>query len=91
MGHKGEGNGWSPINLEAKSGSIALQMRYKVISFGGQFSVVPPVPNLTDMIPSFFSELIIFRIVTGLIPVDNDKRSLVTFFVFPYSKIKTRQ
>ena len=51
-------------------------MRYKVISFGGQINVVPPVPNLTDMIPSFFRELMIFRIVTGLIPADSDKRSL---------------
>ena len=60
-------------------------MRYKVISFNGQFSVAPPVPNLTDIMLSFFNELMIFRIVTGLVPVDNDKRSLVTFFLSPYS------
>lgn len=33
----------------------------------------------------FFNELKIFRIVTELLPVDNDKSLLVTFFFFPYS------
>ena len=39
--------------------------------------------TLTQIIADFlirtiFKELMIFRIVTGVIPVDNDKRSLVT-------------
>ena len=79
MGHNGDGNGCTPISLEIKSGSIALHMRYKVISFGGHSSAAPPVPNLTDIMPSFLNELMMFRIVTGLLPVDNDKRLLVTF------------
>ena len=74
-----------PISLELKAGSIALHIRYKVTSSGGQFSVVPPVPNFTDIMPSFFNELIILRIVTGLIPVDNARSSLVTFCLSPYS------
>jgi len=85
MGHIGEGNEWIPISLELKSGSIALHIRYKVISFNGQFIAAPPVPTLTDIIPSFLNELIMLRIAAGLFPVDNDKSSLVTFFLSPYS------
>ena len=66
-------------------------MRYKVISFGGQFNEVPPVPNLTDIIPSFFNALTIFRIVAGLIPVDNYETKVVTMCVAPYAKIKISQ
>ena len=82
---------WIPINLARKSGSNALQIRYNVISFKGQFSFVPPVPNLTESMPSFFNALIIFLMVTGLVPVESDRSSLVTFFFSPYSLIKMRQ
>ena len=47
--------------------------------------------DFTSMIPSFFKALKIFRMATGLHPVDNDSSSLVTFFSVPYSKIKIRQ
>ena len=65
-----------PISLELKAGSIALHIRYKVTSSGGQLSFVPHVPNFTDIMPSFFNELIILRIVTGLIPVDRARSSI---------------
>ena len=74
-----------PINFFIKSGSIALQIRYRVISCNGAVRAAPPVPNLIDIMPSFFKELRIFRIVTELLPVDNDNNSLVTFLAFPYS------
>lgn len=73
-GHKGEGMAWRPISLSRKSGSIAVQIRYSVISSKGQLSVVPPVPNFTESIPSFFSALTILRIVTGLFPVEIKRR-----------------
>ena len=61
---------WTPISFEIKSGSITLQIRYNDISLNGQAIVAPPVPGFIDMIPSFFNELRIFRIVTGLLPAD---------------------
>ena len=82
---------WVPISLSSASGSTAIQIRYKLISSSGQHNVVPPVPNLTERIPSFFKALIILRIVTGLQPVDNDSSSLVTRLLSPYSFIKIRQ
>lgn len=60
---------WTPINLTRKSGSNALQIRYNVISFKKQLRFVPPVPNFTESIPSFFNALMIFLMVTGLVPV----------------------
>lgn len=44
------------------------------------------VPDLlTSMIPLFFRELRIFRIVTGFMPEERDRSSLVTFAFSPYS------
>ena len=85
MGHIGEEDVWTPISLALKSGSIALHIRYTVISFSGQSNLAPPVPDLTDIMPSFFSELIRLRIAAGLLPVDKDKSSLVTFSLSLYS------
>lgn len=80
-----------PMNFLRAFGSTAIYTRYKVISSRGQFKEVPPVPDFTDSIPSFFRALIIFRIVTGLQPVESASSSLVTRFLSPNSWIQIRQ
>ncbi len=72
-----------PMNFLRAFGSTAIYTRYKVISSRGQFKEVPPVPDFTDSIPSFFRALIIFRIVTGLQPVESASSSLVTHVSSP--------
>ena len=61
------------------------------MSSGGQFSVVPPVPNFTDNMPAFFKALMILRMVTGLHPVETAIISLVSFILSPYSFTRIRQ
>lgn len=90
-GQKGDGVPCILIIFSMAAGSTAWQIRYSEISESGTARVAPPVPDFTSMIPSFFKALKIFRMVTGLHPVDNDSSSLVTFFYVPYSKIKIRQ
>lgn len=89
-GQKGDGVPCILIIFSMAAGSTAWQIRYSEISESGTARVAPPVPDFTSMIPSFFKALKIFRMVTGLHPVDNDSSSLVTFFSVPYSKIKNQ-
>ncbi len=71
-GQKGDGVPCILIIFSMAAGSTAWQIRYSEISESGTARVVPPVPDFTSMIPSFFKALKIFRMVTGLHPVDND-------------------
>jgi hypothetical protein len=90
-GQNGDGEEWIPTILSIASGSTAIQIWYNEISCNGIAIAVPPVPKRTVIIPDFFKELTMLRIVTGLQPVDRDSSSLVTFFSAPYSLIKIRQ
>jgi hypothetical protein len=90
-GQNGDDEECIPIIFFIAFGSTAIQIWYNVIAESGIAIVAPPVPNLTVIIPAFFKELTILRMVTGLHPVDKDSSSLVTFFSVPYSLIKIRQ